>query len=233
MANKPTAQPVPRCLGEVATATFLWLTSSHLHPRIWWTILGRNQVIMVRSSAQIHHASRCWKPAFKSLNGRFKRGLSDISDTSKSFETVILVCFPITSKVLLLMRMYLGYVSTIRLWILPLQVLWPMASEQAAAQLQISPCEETMHLLDGCSRIYIVGRDFHDTLKGGCMGNNLEFFSEVLGLFLVFCLFYNNIIHLHAGRDVLRVHNVGNNRWEVYFWERHGVSNRTPCIAIM
>jgi len=30
------------------------------------------------------------------------------------------------------------------------------------------------------------------------MGDNLEFFSEVLGLFLVFCLFYYYIIHIHA-----------------------------------
>jgi hypothetical protein len=39
------------------------------------------------------------------LNGSFKRGLSDSSDTLKSSETVLLVSLPITSKVLLLMRM--------------------------------------------------------------------------------------------------------------------------------
>jgi len=55
-----------------------------------------------------------------------------------------------------------------------------------------------MHWLDGCSRICIVGGYFSGTLEGGWMGDNLEFFGEVLGLFLVFCLFYYYIIHIHA-----------------------------------
>ena len=55
-----------------------------------------------------------------------------------------------------------------------------------------------MHWLDGCSSICVVGRYFSGTLEGGQMGDNLEFFGEVLGLFLVFCLFYYYIIHIHA-----------------------------------
>jgi len=43
-----------------------------------------------------------------------------------------------------------------------------------------------------------VGGYFSSTLEGGWMGDNLEFFGEVLGLFLVFCLFYYYIIHIHA-----------------------------------
>ena len=43
-----------------------------------------------------------------------------------------------------------------------------------------------------------MGGYFSATLEGGRMGDNLEFFGEVLGLFLVFCLFYYYIIHIHA-----------------------------------
>ena len=43
------------------------------------------------------------------------------------------------------------------------------------------------------------------------MGDNLELFGEVLGLFLVFCLFHYYIIHIHASRAELRVHDVGIN----------------------
>jgi len=39
---------------------------------------------------------------------------------------------------------------------------------------------------------------FSGTLEGGQMGDNLEFFEEVLGLFWVFCLFYYYIGHIHA-----------------------------------
>jgi hypothetical protein len=72
-------------------------------------------MMMVRRGAQIQEASRRRKQASKSLNGSFKRGLSDSSDTLKSSETVLLVSLPITSKALLLMRMWLGYASTITL----------------------------------------------------------------------------------------------------------------------
>jgi len=35
MANKLTTQLMPRCLWVEATATFYWMTSSNLQPRIW------------------------------------------------------------------------------------------------------------------------------------------------------------------------------------------------------
>ena len=46
-----------------------------------------------------------------------------------------------------------------------------------------------MHWLDGCSRIGVVGGYFSGTLNWGWKGENLEFFREDLGLFLVCCLF--------------------------------------------
>jgi hypothetical protein len=60
---------------------------------------------------------------------------------------------------------------------------------------------------------WMVGQEFallyfSGTLKGGWMGENSEFFGEVFGLFLVFCLFHYYINHIHAWRAVLRVHNV-------------------------
>jgi len=36
------------------------------------------------------------------------------------------------------------------------------------------------------------------TLEGGRMGDDSEFFGEVLGLFLVICLFHYYIIHIQA-----------------------------------
>jgi hypothetical protein len=55
-----------------------------------------------------------------------------------------------------------------------------------------------MYWLDGCSTICVVGGYFSGTLEDGQIGDNLEFFGEVLGLFLVFCLFYYYIIHIHV-----------------------------------
>jgi len=55
-----------------------------------------------------------------------------------------------------------------------------------------------MHWLDSCSRNNVVGGYFSGTLEGGRMGDNLEFFGEVLGLFLLFCLFDYYIIHIQA-----------------------------------
>jgi len=57
-----------------------------------------------------------------------------------------------------------------------------------------------MHSPDGCSRICVVGGYFSATLEGGRMGDNLDFFGEVLGLFLVFCLFdFTSFIFMHDG----------------------------------
>jgi len=55
-----------------------------------------------------------------------------------------------------------------------------------------------MHWLDGCSKIWVVGGYFPDTLEGGQMGDNLEFFGEVFSLFLVICLYYYYFIHIKA-----------------------------------
>jgi hypothetical protein len=68
-----------------------------------------------------------------------------------------------------------------------------------------------MHWLDSCSRIYIVGGYFSGTLGGCWIGDNLEFFGAVLGLFLAFGLFDYYIIHIHACSNVLIVHHVGIN----------------------
>ena len=43
-----------------------------------------------------------------------------------------------------------------------------------------------------------MGGDFSGTLEDGGMGDNLEFFGEVLGLFLVRCLFHYEISRIHA-----------------------------------
>jgi putative effector of murein hydrolase LrgA (UPF0299 family) len=56
-----------------------------------------------------------------------------------------------------------------------------------------------------------VGGYFSGTLAGGWIGDNLEICGEVLALVLVFCVFYYYIIHIHALRAVLRVHDVATN----------------------
>jgi len=150
-----------------------------------------------------------------------------------SSETVLLVAVPITSRALLLMTMWLHYTTTSILWIDLLQALWLTGSAQVATQLQLSHCKDRLHWVDGCSRICVVGGDLSDTLEGGWMGDNLEFFGELLGLFLVFCLFSYYIIHIDAWRAVLTVHNVGINCWDVHFWEMHSGSDRTSCMANM
>jgi hypothetical protein len=73
-----------------------------------------------------------------------------------------------------------------------------MGSVQGANQLGISHCEDGMHSLDGCSRICVEGGQFSGSLGGGQMGDNLEYFDEVLGLFREVCLFYYYIIHIHT-----------------------------------
>jgi len=157
MANLPTAQLVSRCLCVMATATFLWMTSSNLQPRIWSMISGRNQMMMVRHGAHIQEASQQQTQAFYGLNGGFKRWLSDSSDTLKSIENVILVFWAIKNKALVLIRMRLCYVTMITLWVLTLQAFWPIECVQAATLLQISRCEDGMHWLHSCSRICVVG----------------------------------------------------------------------------
>jgi hypothetical protein len=65
--------------------------------------------------------------------------------------------------------------------------LYTIRCTDAAALLQISHCYDGMYRLDGYSRIYVAGGYFSATLEGGWMGDNMEFFGEVLGLFLEVC----------------------------------------------
>jgi len=95
---KPPAQLLRRRLCVVATATLLWITSSHLQLRIWLTILGRNLMMMLGHGAQIQEACRQQKQVFKCLNRSFKGGLSDSSDTLKSSDTVLLAFCPLWPK---------------------------------------------------------------------------------------------------------------------------------------
>jgi hypothetical protein len=90
-----------------------------------------------------------------------------------------------------------------------------------------------MHCLDSGSRIWIVGAYFFGTSEGEWMGDNWEFFSESLGLFLVFSLFYYYIIHIQTWRAVLRVHDVGIDHWHMYFRDGHSGCDRTLCLAIL
>jgi len=55
-----------------------------------------------------------------------------------------------------------------------------------------------MHWLDGSSTIRIVGGYFSGTLEGGWMGDNLDFFGEVLGRFLAICVIYYFMGHIDA-----------------------------------
>jgi len=157
-------------------------------------------MILVRCGAQIQEASQWRKQASKCFNRSFQRNWSDSSDTLKLSETVPSDSLPTRSNSLLLMRMWLGYASTITWQILQLQTLWPTGSIQAATELQISHCEDGMHSLDGCSRICVEGGHYSGCLEGGRMGDNLEFFDEVLGLFWCFVYFIITLfIFIHEG----------------------------------
>jgi hypothetical protein len=57
-----------------------------------------------------------------------------------------------------------------------------------------------------------VGGYFSGTLEGGLMGDNLEFFGEVLGRFLVFCLLYYYFVQIDAQHAEWRIHNIGMNQ---------------------
>jgi len=66
---------------------------------------------------------------------------------------------------------------------------WPIGCVRAAAQLQISDCEDGMHWQDCCSRMCVGSGSCSSNLEGGRMGDYLALSGEVLGLFPVFCLF--------------------------------------------
>jgi len=193
VANEPTAHRVPRCLCLVTSATFPWMTSSHLWLRIWSTMSGRDRMMILRRGAQIQEASQCRKPASKHSNGIFKGILSDSSNTLMSSKTVLLVSLLFTSKVLFLIRMWLGCMSTITLWILPLRTHWPKECVVAAAWLQISRCEDGMHWMHDCQKISFVRGYFCSTLAGGQMGDNLEFFWR--GCQCLFGVLYILLLH--------------------------------------
>jgi len=189
LANKPMAHLAPRWVCVVAGGTFPWMECSYYHLRIWLMILGRIRMMMWRCSTHIQEISWRLKQGSDNLNGTFNGGVSCSHKTLKLSGYELLVSLPFTSKELLVMRTWLGYGSTVTFWILQLWALWPIKSAGAAAQLQISHWEDGMHWLDGCLMICVVGGYLSGTLEGGRMGDNLEFFWEVLGPYLVFCLF--------------------------------------------
>jgi len=185
---------------RVAAATFLWMTSSHLQQRIWSMISGGESDVDRETQGPDSRSFPTTNTSFQSLNGWVNRRLSDSSNTFKSSVTMLLVSLLITSKPLLLMRMWLGYASIITLWILQLQALWPLVWEQAAAQLPISRCEDGMHWLDDCSRIRFVGGNFSGPLEGGRMGDNLEVLVRFWVSFWCFVYFIiTSFIYMHGG----------------------------------
>jgi hypothetical protein len=194
-------------------------------------ILVLNQMMMMRRGTQIQEAFRWRNKTSKSLNGWFEKWFPYRSDTLKWAETMLLGSFPIKSKTLLRMRMWLCYMTMTTLWILLLLALTLIGIVQAATQLQICHCEDGMHWPDGYSKICIFVGYFSCTLEGGQMGDNFVFFSEVLGLFLMFCLYFYYIIQIQAWRAVLRVHNVGIKHWDVCFRKTNTGSDRTPCMT--
>jgi len=130
------AQLMLRLVRIVATAMCLLMLSTYLRARIWSTISQMNQMMQLRRSSQILEAFPQWKQASKSSKGSFKKGLSDSSETLKSSKTMLLVCFLITSKGLLLMTMWLGHTSRMTLWILPLWAICPIGTFQVVGHGQ-------------------------------------------------------------------------------------------------
>jgi len=63
--NMLVLQLVPRLLCMVAVDTFPWMTFANHQPRKWSTISGRNRMIMVRRSTQIHDAFQLQTQASK------------------------------------------------------------------------------------------------------------------------------------------------------------------------
>jgi hypothetical protein len=106
-----------------------------------------------------------------------------------SFETVLVLVMPVQSSTLMLMRIWPGYLSMMTFEILLWRAFWKVGSLYSAAQLHISYYENGIYLPDGCSRHCVVGGFFSCTLQGGQMGDNLEFFGDILGLFMALGLF--------------------------------------------
>jgi len=144
----------------VATATLLLMTSFHHQQRIWSIISGRHRIMMVRRIIHTPEAYGQWEQASKSLKGSYNGGFSASSDTLKLSENVLLVCFPNRSIVLWQMWMWRSYVSTITLQLLLLWAVWLIGTSLAATPLLICRCEDGMHWLDCCSRIFFAGGNF-------------------------------------------------------------------------
>jgi len=96
---------------------------------------------------------------------------------------------------------------------IPSKDLGPIDWVHTASNLHICDCEDGMHCLRNCSIICVLPVFFSSTLESRWMGDNLEFFGEVLGHFLVIDVLYDIIIQIPIQRAVLRVHNIGNHNW--------------------
>jgi len=173
------------------------------------------------------------KRMFKRLERMLQRRFIRQLQYQEGIRNCALQLLPVPSKTLLLMRIWLGYLNTIMVRILLPQALWPVEGVQAASQLQIGCCEDGKYWQDGCSWIRVVGGYFSAIWMGWWMRNNLEFFGEDLGLFLLVCVLYYYTTHILARRAQLRVHDVGIHRWADCFWTQHSGSNWTLCMAIM
>jgi len=183
-------------------------------------------------SGQIPDTSRNSKLASINSNDDLNGALSNPIETLMSSQIALLVSLSLTSEALWQMRMWLAYTSTITLWIFLLQALGPICSIQPAVQPKVCYCQDGIQWLDYWWRICIGGGCFSSTLEGGRMGENWEFFGQVVGLFLVFCELYWYIIQIHAWSAILSVCNVAIVCWDVSFEDWHCESNRTLCMGI-
>jgi len=145
IANQPTILLVPWRICVVEAATFLWMNTSHLQPRIWSRMSGRNWMMMLWSGAKMLEASWWRTQNSNSLSLSLNGELSGSSDTLKPSVTMLLIPLSILRKLMLLLRMELGNLSTITVRILLRWVHSPTWSIQEATQLQISLCENVMH----------------------------------------------------------------------------------------
>jgi len=100
----------------------------------------------------------------------------------------------------LLMRMWIGYTSTIMLWILTLLAYWRIWSILIAAQRWISCCEDGMHWPDGSRKIRSVGGHCCGTFETGQMDNHLKLFEMVWDSFWC-CVYFiiALVVFMHDG----------------------------------
>lgn len=190
MANNPMRLLAPRhhlCGGHSYLPRMI---CSHLLLRIRSTTSGRNQMIILRCSTLFHNASWPWELASKSSKRYFKDSILNYSNTTKSSETNLSVSLLLCSKELVLMRMCIGYSSTTTFWMFPLIAHCTIWRVDSAPKVQISHPEDGTCWLDGFSMVFVLGGYCSGTLEGGRMGDNLDFFVEILDLLLKCCLVY-------------------------------------------